>query len=40
MPSADERTIAKQRLQTGARRDAVTDLAWAMINSTEFLYRH
>lgn len=40
MPSADERAIAKQRLQTGARRDAVTDLAWAMINSTEFLYRH
>ena len=39
-PSAEERAIAKQRLQSGPRRDAVTDLAWAMINSTEFLYRH
>jgi hypothetical protein len=39
-PSAEERGIAKQRLQSGQRRDAVTDLAWAMINSTEFLYRH
>ena len=39
-PSAEERVIAKQRLQSGSRRDAVTDLAWAMINSTEFLYRH
>jgi hypothetical protein len=39
-PSAEERAIAKQRLQSGSRRDAVTDLAWAMINSTEFLYRH
>jgi len=40
MPSANERTIAKQRLQTSGKRDAVTDLAWAMINSTEFQYRH
>ena len=39
-PSAEERAIAKQRLQSGLRRDAVTDLSWAMINSTEFLYRH
>jgi len=39
-PSVDERGIAKQRLQTGGKRDAVTDLAWAMLNSTEFLYRH
>jgi hypothetical protein len=39
-PSAGERAIAKQRLQSGSRRDAVTDLAWAMINSMEFLYRH
>jgi hypothetical protein len=39
-PSVEERALAKQRLQSGPRRDAVTDLAWAMINSTEFLYRH
>jgi hypothetical protein len=40
IPSADERAIAKQRLLTSGKRDAVTDLAWAMMNSTEFLYRH
>lgn len=39
-PSAEERGIAAKRLQTGQRRDAMTDLAWALINSTEFLYRH
>jgi len=25
---------------SGSKREAVTDLAWALINSTEFLYRH
>jgi len=39
-PSAEERAIAKPRLQGAQRRDAFVDLAWALINSTEFLYRH
>ena len=39
-PSADERSLAMKRLQNGPRRNAITDLAWAMLNSTEFLYRH
>jgi hypothetical protein len=39
-PSADERSLAMKRLQNGPRRDATTDLAWAMVNSTEFLFRH
>jgi hypothetical protein len=39
-PSADERSLALKRLQNGPRRDAITDLAWAMVNSTEFLFRH
>jgi hypothetical protein len=39
-PSAEERGIATKKLQTGQRRDSAVDLAWALINSTEFLYRH
>jgi len=39
-PSAEERGLAMKRLQNGPRRDAITDLAWALVNSTEFLYRH
>jgi hypothetical protein len=29
-----------KRFQGGPQREALTDLAWALINSTEFLYRH
>jgi hypothetical protein len=39
-PSTQERVILKQRLQSGQRFDAVTDMTWAMLNSTEFLYQH
>jgi hypothetical protein len=41
-PSADEATIAETYYQSGGlnRRQATIDLAWALINSTEFLYRH
>lgn len=39
-PTAAERNLAAKRLGTGSRREAETDVAWALINSTEFLYRH
>jgi hypothetical protein len=40
-PTEDELKSAETYLQSGAnRRQAVTDLAWALINSAEFLYRH
>lgn len=40
-PTAAERTIALQYFSAGARdRAAVSDLAWALINSAEFLHRH
>ncbi|MDR3736215.1 MAG: DUF1553 domain-containing protein [Acidobacteriaceae bacterium] len=39
-PSPEERAVALKRFQQGAQRDAAVDVAWALINSTEFLYRH
>jgi hypothetical protein len=41
-PTADEGKIAEGYFQSGKvnRRQATIDLAWALINSTEFLYRH
>ena len=39
-PSPEERAIALKRFQQGSQRDAMTDVAWALINSSEFLYRH
>jgi hypothetical protein len=41
-PTEDEAKIVNQYAQTGSAkgRDATTDLAWALINSAEFLYRH
>jgi len=41
-PTADEAQIAAAYYQTPgtARRQATIDLAWALINSEEFLYQH
>jgi hypothetical protein len=40
-PTQEEsRTAETYAKSAGSKREAVTDLAWALINSTEFLYRH
>ncbi|NUQ64113.1 MAG: DUF1553 domain-containing protein [Pirellulales bacterium] len=40
-PTPEERKTAAEYIQsTRAKRDAAIDLTWALINSTEFLYRH
>jgi Protein of unknown function (DUF1553)/Protein of unknown function (DUF1549) len=41
-PTEEELKIVAAHSQSGAAkgREAVNDLAWALINSTEFLYRH
>ena len=43
-PTDDELKVAERYLRDGSpapqRREAMIDLAWALINSTEFLYRH
>ena len=41
-PTGDEMKIAEDYFQSGQvdKRQATVDLAWALINSTEFLYRH
>jgi hypothetical protein len=40
-PTARETGIAEASFEQGAaRRQAVVDLAWALMNTTEFLYRH
>jgi len=41
-PTSFEMRIAKEYVESDARkgREAAIDLAWALINSTEFLYRH
>ena len=41
LPTAAESKTAVAYYQSGpGRRQAVTDIAWALMNSTEFLYRH
>lgn len=40
-PTDDERKVVEAYAQSGSMpRDAIVDLAWALINSAEFLYRH
>jgi hypothetical protein len=41
-PTDDEWKLVAAHSQSGAARGqaAVTDLVWALMNSTEFLYRH
>jgi hypothetical protein len=41
-PTDDEAKIALRSLDSGrkVRREAVIDLAWALVNSAEFMYRH
>jgi hypothetical protein len=40
-PTASETKIAQDYFQSGiSKRQAAVDLAWALVNSTEFLYRH
>jgi len=41
-PTEEELAIVKAYAESGEARgpEALTDLAWALINSTEFLYRH
>ena len=40
-PTATETTTAETYFQSGGgKRQATVDLAWALMNSTEFLYRH
>jgi len=40
-PTSEETATARTYFQSGiGRRQAVVDLAWALMNSTEFLYRH
>ncbi len=42
MPTEDELKVAGEYAQVSGsnRREAGLDLAWALINTTEFLYRH
>jgi len=40
-PTPEELNAVKEYVQSASsRRDAATDLVWALINSAEFLYRH
>jgi hypothetical protein len=40
-PTAAETKVAQDYFQSGiGKRQAAVDLAWALMNSTEFLYRH
>ena len=40
-PTAEEMQAAQAYAQSGiGKRQAAVDLAWALMNSTEFLYRH
>jgi hypothetical protein len=40
-PTLEElKTVGEYVRSASSKREAVTDLAWALINSAEFLYRH
>jgi len=39
-PTADERKVAVEHLKKPDRKAAAEDLAWALLNSLEFLFNH
>jgi hypothetical protein len=39
-PTAEETKTVETYFRSGRQREAVVDLAWALINTAEFLYRH
>jgi hypothetical protein len=39
-PTPEELKIVEGHFQSSKQRDAAVDLAWALMNSAEFLYRH
>jgi hypothetical protein len=39
-PTPEEQKIVEAHFQSTGRREAAIDLAWALVNSPEFLYRH
>ena len=42
-PTEDERAVVEAHVsadQRGARREAIIDVVWALVNTKEFLYRH
>jgi hypothetical protein len=40
-PTAEEVAIVQDYFKSGiSKRQGVVDITWALINSTEFLYRH
>jgi hypothetical protein len=39
-PTEQEKKTVAEYMQTGNKREAAVDLAWALVNSAEFLYRH
>jgi hypothetical protein len=40
LPSPQEKKTVAEYVRSRPRRDAATDIPWALINSPEFLYRH
>jgi len=39
-PTEQEMKTVAEYMQSGSKREAAVDLAWALFNSSEFLYRH
>ncbi|MBI5687188.1 MAG: DUF1553 domain-containing protein [Verrucomicrobia bacterium] len=39
-PTEQELKTVAEYMQAGSKREAAVDLAWALVNSAEFLYRH
>jgi hypothetical protein len=40
VPTSEEIKIVERHFESSKRREAAVDVAWALINSAEFLYRH